>query len=82
MSAQGPVQGSATMKVMDDDARGQGTPPEGQGGSRVSQRGTGAIWEVLDLGLRELFRRWTRAQRGSQEMSLPLFPLKILLIFK
>lgn len=39
------------MKVMDDVAQGQGTPPEGQGGSHVSQGGTGAIWEVLGLKL-------------------------------
>jgi hypothetical protein len=65
VSARGPVRGSATMKVMDDDAQGQGIPPEGQRGSRVSQGGTGAIWEVLEV-LSELFRRWTRAQWGSQ----------------
>lgn len=49
VSAQDPVQGSATMKVMDDSVQGQGTPSEGQGGSRFSQGGRGAIWEVLDL---------------------------------
>lgn len=49
MSAQGPVQGSAAVKVMDDSVRGQGTPPGGQGGSHFSQGGRGAIWEVLDL---------------------------------
>lgn len=49
VSAQGPVQGSATMKVMDDSVQGQGTPPERQGGSHFSQGGRGAVWEVLDL---------------------------------
>lgn len=49
MSAQGPVQGSAAVKVMDGSVQGQGTLPEEQGGSHFSQGGRGAIWELLDL---------------------------------
>lgn len=48
-SAQGPVQASAAVKVMDDSVRGQGTPPGGQGRSHSSQGGRGAVWEILDL---------------------------------
>lgn len=49
MSVRGPVHGSAAVKVMDDVVQGQGTQPEEEGGSSISQGGTGATWEVLDL---------------------------------
>lgn len=38
MSAQGPVQGSAAVKVMDDSVRGQGTPLGGTGRESLLSR--------------------------------------------